>query len=349
MLRILFAASPALACPSLELLLENSGTEFQVQGILTQADKPTGRKKIIQACPVKEMASKLKLEVHCPDKLDAAFRQKIEGRYDLLVVFAYGKIFGPKFLALFPYGAINLHPSKLPEFRGPSPLEACLLAGQKKLGISVQRLVLEMDAGPILEQEEYPIEASFDYNALANMASKRGAELLLRACKGIASKDRQYLEQAREQRHEDASFCKLIRKEDGLVNWSDSAEQLERMARAYCQWPQIFSYLGQEKVIFHHLAIYSQDDIRVAEPGSILGLRKSQDGAVILVQCGLGIVAIGSLQRQSRKQVSAQEFQQNFPQQILRLRPSSEDTDDLRSNLQAQPELGLLQFSNQPC
>lgn len=335
MLKIIFAGTPQLSCPSLEALWRLEQQKIiQISAVLTQPDRPTGRKRIVQPGPVKQKA----LELGCapilsPERLDLPLREQIrELRPDLLVVFAYGKIFRQKFLDIFPLGGINLHPSALPEWRGPSPIEAQLLSGAQKLGISVQRLALEMDAGDLLEQQSFPLPKGADYFAAAEIAAHQGAALLQTACQRIASEGMAYLETARPQNHEVASYCQKIRKEDGRIDWQRSAAQISRQCATYAAWPHTYSFYtertpNRELQQIHILAAQEWQEWKnsmpesqkaqqktqnrfaehqqKAQPGQILALHP----AGLLVRCGQGsILAMQKIQRQNRKPVTAKDF-----------------------------------------
>ena len=318
MLKIIFAGTPQLCCPSLEALWQLEQQKIiQISAVLTQPDRPVGRKRILQPGPVKQKALELGCEpILDPERLDLRLRERVaELQPDLLVVFAYGKIFRQRFLDIFPLGGINLHPSALPQWRGPSPIEAQLLSGAQKLSISVQRLALEMDAGDLLEQQSFLLPAQADYFAAAEIAAHQGADLLQATCKRIASEGINYLETARPQNDEQASYCQKIRKEDGQIDWQNSALQISRQCRAYAAWPHTYSWAyssessqNRELQQIHILAVQeysitaSQNDLL---PGQILALHPK---AGLLVCCGEGILAIQKLQRQSRKPVTAKDF-----------------------------------------
>ena len=327
MLKIVFAATPKLACPSLEAL--HQLTTSHISALLTQPDQPAGRKRLLQPSAVKSKALELGLKnILTPAKLDKLVRQQIaEMQPDLLVVFAYGKIFRQVFLDLFPLGGINLHPSALPQWRGPSPIEAQLLAGVEQLGISVQRISLELDAGDILQQEFYTLPVAANYFAAAQIAAQQGAALLRRSCQKIATQGRNYLDTAKPQAHELASYCHRICKDDGRLDWNHSALQLSRQCRAYAAWPRAYTWLAWKSAQIFQVHILEAQvwqandagDRAVlqqwlqqsrAQPGSLLALHSS-DGLLVLT--GAGILAIRQLQRQSKNACSAKEFANQLP------------------------------------
>jgi methionyl-tRNA formyltransferase len=173
-MKVLFAGSPEIAVPLLERLAE----AHKVQ-VLTNPDMPSGRGRKLTPNPVKHRSLELGLPVHQPQKLDREFRETlIPWEPEILVSFAFGKIFGPKFLGLFPQGGINVHPSLLPRYRGPSPIPAAILAGESQTGISIQKLALAMDAGDILAQEIWPLKGEETTLSLSEYAAQRGAVLV---------------------------------------------------------------------------------------------------------------------------------------------------------------------------
>ena len=181
-MRLLFAGTPEIALPALEAL----HGEGYIQAVLTAPDAPRGRGRKPAASPVKERALELGLPVLSPERLGRAVRDEIgEFQPDLLAVVAYGRIFGPRFLALFPGGGINLHPSILPRHRGPAPLPATILAGDSEWGLTVQRIALEMDAGDILIQQRYPVTGDETTALLTGESAARGATAMLAAVRGL--------------------------------------------------------------------------------------------------------------------------------------------------------------------
>ena len=181
-MRVLFAGTPQIALPSLRLLNKHG----YVTAVLSSPDAPKGRSKHPAPSPVKELALELGLPVLSPERLGKTAREEIVPfKADLLAVVAYGKIFGPKFLDLFPQGAINLHPSLLPKFRGPAPLPATIMAGEEEWGLSVQQVSLEMDAGDIYTQRRFPLYGTETTAELSERAAEIGAEALLETLRNI--------------------------------------------------------------------------------------------------------------------------------------------------------------------
>ena len=300
-MKILFAGTPAIALPSLEAL----SREFDVAGVLTAPDKVSGRGKKITPPEVKEKALELELPVLQPETLNREARKEVERLgADLLVVFAYGKIFGPKFLSLFPEGGINMHPSPLPLLRGPSPITAAILGGMEETALTVQRIALEMDAGDIIRQTPYPLKGDETTATLTESVAQDAASEFVKAVKEIE----EGVVRAVPQDHSKATYCRIIRKEDGIIDWKAPAGQIEKMVRAYTPWPKTRTTLNGEALVILESSLpedtggYSMDN---REPGTVLGVDKSRG---ILIQTGDGILAVRRLQLASRKALDYRSF-----------------------------------------
>lgn len=300
-MKILFAGTPDIAVPSLKSLAEN----FEVAGVLTAADKVSGRGRKITAPPVKTAALELGLTVLQPSHLGAEARTEVSALdADLLVVFAYGRIFGPKFLSLFPQGGINMHPSALPSYRGPSPISAAILAGERDTALTVQQLALEMDAGDIIRQTAYPLDGTETTASLTESVALAAAGELVEAVRDVSMGKVQRIPQ----NNSEATYCRLIAKDDGIIDWDSSAASIERMVRAFTPWPKARTSLGAEALVILEAALAPEDvqiDMTSTKPGTVLGVDKSRG---ILIQTGNGILAAERLQLASRKPLDFRSF-----------------------------------------
>lgn len=299
-MRILFAGTPEFALPSLQAIHEHS----ELVAVLTNPDRVSGRSRKLRQNPVKQYAEAVGVPVLQPERLDAAAREAVqEYAPDLLAVAAYGKIFGPKFLAIFAQGGINLHPSLLPRYRGPAPIPAAILSGDHESGISIQQIALEMDAGDILVQEPFPISPQSTTQNLSEYSARRGAELMLQAIDQLESG----AIKPRPQNANHASYCRLIKKEDALINWQLSAADIERTVRAYLPWP--LAHTHWEGRVLNILAAAPLESPRSSggdrKPGRVLGVDKNRG---ILIETGEGILALQSLQLQARKVMDWRSF-----------------------------------------
>ena len=325
-MKVLFAGSPAIAVPSLKVIseLELEGKGVVLAGVLTNPDSRRGRHGKDEPTEVSAAAAELDLvrkEKGLPpipqlktEKLDAFTRKEISALApDLLVSFAYGRIFGPRFLALFPLGGINIHPSLLPKYRGASPIPAVILAGEKETGICIQRLAAEMDAGDILAEDAFRLSGRETALSLSETSGRRAALLLRDLLPGFNSK----AVRARPQKGE-AVYCSLIKKEDGLIDWLKSAVEIDAQIRAYTPWPLSFTCLGKETLFIleagslETVKTPAQADKAVPPKtgplpcaGTVLGTDKNRG---ILIQTGDGILAVSRLQWQAKKALDWKAF-----------------------------------------
>jgi methionyl-tRNA formyltransferase len=308
-MRILFAGSPAIAVPSLRVLVEQSYIDtapFTVVGVLTNPDTPKGRVKNPEPTEVAKAAVELNkqlvqahktpLVILKPEHLDAEIRSIVAAlEPDLLVTIAYGKIFGPKFLALFPEGGINIHPSLLPRYRGATPIQSAILNRDTETGITIQRLALKMDSGDILLQKRRVLVGTETTASLTEWAAETGAQMLLEVLDRIIKKDLQPIPQDESQ----ASYCKKITREDAKIDWHCSALQLDAKIRAYTPWPLCYTHHNNKILYVLEAVPYSSDSpVRTATPGTVLGVDKQ---AGILIQTGEGILAVHRLQYATKK------------------------------------------------
>jgi methionyl-tRNA formyltransferase len=300
--RILFAGSPAIAVPALESLAAMSGGgEIILAGLLTRADSPKGRSGRPDPTECAAAAQRLSIPILKPEKLDNAVREQTAVlKPDLLVSFAYGKIFGPQFLALFPLGGINIHPSLLPKYRGATPIPAAIINREPVTGITIQRLAAEMDSGDILMQEAVPLSGRETTADLSETMAHKAAELLPAAVRGIAGGTLR----AQLQDNGAATYCSRIKKEDGLIDWNRSAAEIDAQIRAFDPWPLSWTMHG-ELMLFVLKAEALENGDNAAAPGRVLGKDKKKG---ILIQTGEGILAVSRLQYQTKKALEWQAF-----------------------------------------
>jgi methionyl-tRNA formyltransferase len=230
-IRIVFMGSPDFAVPSLEALAGS----YALVGAVTQPDRPAGRGGMLRPPAVKEAASRLGIAVIQPEKLrqPEALEQLRRWNPDLIVVAAYGQILKPEVLDLPRYGCINAHGSLLPRWRGAAPIQAAILAGDRETGITIMRMDPGMDTGPILSQAVLPIAAEDTGGSLFDKMKVLGAQLLLDTLPGYLSGEIP----PRTQPVEGVTYAPMLKKEDGLLDLSRPAAELERRVRAMDPWP----------------------------------------------------------------------------------------------------------------
>jgi len=307
-MNVFFAGTPDCAIPALQAIAK----AYPLAGVLTAPPARVGRGKNYTESAVAQAVADLKkvgvisqeVPVLTPEKLNADFREAVAAlKPDILVCFAYGKIFGPKTLALFPKHALNIHPSLLPRWRGPSPVPAAILAGDGITGVTVQYMAQEMDAGDIVMQKELPIEPSDTTETLLSRCAELGASLILQALKTVETGS----VNAVPQNHEAASYCTLIQKDSGLLSWQDDAAAIDRKIRAYTPWPGAFTYWMGSKlsIIQAHPYTGSAAEEAPETPGLVLGVDKRGG---ILIQTGKGILAVQILQKETKKAMQWKDF-----------------------------------------
>ena len=306
-MRILFAGSPVIAVPTLESIaaMSGGGEDFILAGLLTRADSPKGRSGTPEPTECAAAAQRFSIPILKPEKLDSAIREQIMAlKPDLLVCFAYGKIFSPQFLSLFPQGGINIHPSLLPKYRGATPIPAAIINREPVTGITIQRLAAEMDSGDILVQETVPLSGRETTAGLSETMAKKAAEILPAALRGIVGGTLQ----ARPQDHPAATYCSLIKKEDGLIDWNRGAAEIDAQIRAFDPWPLSWTTHGETPLFILKAEALEDGDNTAGShivPGCVLGKDKKKG---ILIQTGNGILAVSELQYQTKKALEWQAF-----------------------------------------
>ena len=222
-MKIIFMGTPEFSVTILDVLIDS---DYEITAVITNPDAPVGRKQILTPSPVKVVAEKNKIPLIQLDEI-----RNLD--VDLAIVAAYGKIIPKNILGIPRFETINIHPSLLPRYRGASPIQNAILNGDKKTGITIMKLDEEMDHGPILANGGLPIADSDTYESLSQKLAKIGAELLIKIIPEYISGKIKPIEQ----KHAEATYTKIIKKEDGKIDWSKSAIEIERMTRAFYPWP----------------------------------------------------------------------------------------------------------------
>lgn len=306
-MKILFAGSPEAAKKTLEILVQSqSECGFEVAGVLSNPPSAKGRHKDLIPTPVAQFAAENGIPVFTPEHLDSAAREAVSPlNADLLVSFAYGHIFGPKFLALFPMGGVNLHPSLLPKYRGCTPVPAAILNCDKQTAVTVQTLSLKMDEGDILEQTVVELNGTETCESLLNYSAQEGAKLILNIIKKCTKSGQ--LPQGKPQTGV-ASYTGIITKEDGRINWNDAALKTEAKIRAYYPEPGCWCMENNIPLRILEAAIYNGElstQYQNEVSGKVLDFSK-KDG--ILVKTAQGILAVKKIQRQGKNAMDYKSF-----------------------------------------
>mgnify|MGYP000008676673 CR=1 FL=1 len=301
-MKIVFMGTPSIAIPSFRKLLE-SGHEVNL--VISQPDKPMGRGMKIVATPVKEFALKNNIPVYQPLKIkeDAKALEKIkQANPNLIVVVAYGQIIPASIIYYPPLGAINVHFSLLPKYRGAAPVQWAILNGETKTGVTIFKLNEKMDEGDILMQKEVNIFPDEKASHLENRLAEIGAELLIET---ISLLEQGKIE-PKKQNHSLATYAPKLKKEDGLIKWEKNSEVIHRMIRAFDTWPTAYCFIKDKRIkIIEGEAIKSSQNISNLLPGQIWKIDKEG----IYVVCGEAtLFLIKKVQPEGKSVMSAHSF-----------------------------------------
>lgn len=296
-MRIVFFGTPAFAVPSLTALLDSP---HHVVTVVSQPDRPAGRGRVPRASPVSEAAAAAGIPVLTPTKLrDGGFAATLrEIAPDLCVVVAYGRILPADVLAVPRLGYLNVHASLLPSLRGAAPIAYALLAGDTVTGVSLMKLTLGMDEGPVLAMRELAIDPADDCGSLTARLAELGAALLVEHL-GAVEDGRARFE---EQDHARATYARPIEREDAALAWSADARSLVNRVRAMSPSPGAFTrYPGGVLKVYRARAEAAASD---AAPGTLLDV--SNEGP--LIACAGGAVRLLEVQREGGRRQRGDEF-----------------------------------------
>jgi methionyl-tRNA formyltransferase len=295
-MRILFLGTPAFAVHPMRALVRAG---HEIVGVVTQPDRAAGRSRTPQPPPVKQAAVEHGLHVVQPETLrdEAVVEHLRQLAPDVGVVAAYGEILRKNVLDIPALGYLNIHPSLLPLYRGPTPVAAAILAGDDVTGVSIIKLVRAMDAGPLLAQATVPLARDARTGPLTDELFNIGAELLINVLPLYADGELQPQPQDDSQ----ATYCKMLAKEDGRIDWMGPAIVLERAVRAYDPWPGAFTtWHGQPLKI--GAARVDADWQGTELPGTVL------EGSTLRVTTGSGALEVLELQPAGKRMLNAGDW-----------------------------------------
>ena len=299
-MRTAFAGTPAFAERALAALL---AAGHEVALVLTQPDRPSGRGLHRAASAVKQLAGARGLEVYQPRSLqdESALARLAVARPEVLVVAAYGLLLPARALAIAPHGALNIHASLLPRWRGAAPIQRALLAGDRETGITIMKMDTGLDTGPILSSHPIAIEDDDDAQTLHDKLAALGAEAIVAALAQVAAGRAKSLPQP----ETGATYARKIGKHEAELDWSRPCVELERAVRALRPKPGARSQLRGETIKLWRARCVA----RQGPPGSVL--ESGADG--VLVACGEGALQATELQRAGGNRLAAAEFLRGFP------------------------------------
>lgn len=287
--------TPGFAIPSLEAL-----KQFNIVAIVTQSDKPRGRGLKMSASPVKQWAIENGIKVLQPEKLkdEGVLEEFKKLEPDYIVVASYGKILPPQVLKIPKKFALNVHPSLLPEYRGAAPVPWALINGEKETGVTIFEMDEGMDTGRILYQVKTEIKKDETAGDLLRRLSFIGAEALIKTIEGIENGSIT----PREQDHSRATYAPMLKKEDGLIRWELSAEEINNRIRGMNPWPGCYTYWNGKllKIWFAEFT----DENSSEKPSTVVDIKND----AIYVQTGKGLLVIKELQLEGKKRMKTKDF-----------------------------------------
>jgi methionyl-tRNA formyltransferase len=298
--KIVFFGTPEFSAK----ILKDLTSHYEVVLVVTQPDKPSGRKAEIQESAVSMMARELSISTYKSSSLkkpEAEEKIKSAGA-DIFVVVAYGKIIPSNILEIAKRGAINIHGSVLPKYRGASPIHATLLNGEKSTGITIMLMDSEMDHGPILSARSIEIDSSDTFAELESKLCTLASDLVLETIPKYLSEKIK----PKEQNHTEATFTKILTKEDGKIDWQKSATEIHNQYRAFKVWPGIWTTL-EGKVLKIHTCRSAKDDSEM-KPGQVF--KKSEH---VFVKCGQDALMLEEVQLEGKQKMSAADFLRGRP------------------------------------
>jgi len=297
--KLIFFGSTLSSCFCLNELLKAG---HEISAVVTQPDRPAGRGKKILMSPVKKLALEQNLTIFQPVKVrkNPEFREKMERiAPDLNVVVAYGQIIPGSIIFLPKFNSINLHLSLLPKFRGSSPVQWAILKGAEKTGITIFELSKKMDEGPIYTKLELAIQPGENAAELETRLIRSGAQLLLDTIPQIPDLD------PLPQDHKAATYVSKLNKEDGLINWTESAVQIDRQVRAFTPWPSSFTFRQNKRLKLISGKVLAKQNCFSGKPGEIL--QSDKNGIEVCCQNGT-VYLIIEVQPENKKIMPAYAF-----------------------------------------
>ena len=299
-MRLVFFGTPAFAVPALEAL---ASTGFNILFVVTQPDRPKGRKRSLTPSPVKLKAQELGIPVLQPlnPNHESLERELREGLPDIIVTVAYGQVFEERILSLPPQGCINLHASLLPKYRGAAPITWAILRGEKVTGVTIMLMDKGMDTGPILRKREIAILPDDTTETLSLRLAKAGAEILPGSILDYTSGKLRPVPQD----DTEATYAPPLKKQDGKINWNVPASDIERFVRAMVPWPGAYTRMDSRTIKIFRVGIVS-DPLPLSPGHGIV----TDDRWI--VSTGKGAVSLLEIQMEGKKRMDLKQFLKGF-------------------------------------
>ena len=290
--------TPAFSVPILEALIDS---EYEVVAVVTQPDRPVGRKKILTASPVKAAAVQHDLPVFQPEKISGSTEMEtlIALEPDLIVTAAFGQFLPQKLLSVPKYGAINVHASLLPKYRGGAPVHYALMKGEKETGVSIMYMEKKMDAGDILSQKSLDITRNDDVGTLFDRLSALGKDLLMDTLPKLLAGDITPVKQ----NEEEVTYSPNIKREEELVDWTKTAAEVDYQVRGLRPWPVAYTLLEGNRLKLWDVT--PTEEKTTAVPGTIIRIEKE----AVYIACGdQTVVKINEVQPAGKSKMTVMAF-----------------------------------------
>lgn len=294
---IVYMGTPDFAVPALEKLIEAG---HKITAVVTQPDRQRGRGKEILYSPVKECALKYDIPVLQPEKIKSpeAVERLRTYQADIFVAAAFGQILSKEILDMPRYGCVNIHASLLPKYRGAAPIQWAVINGEEKTGVTIMQMDEGLDTGDIITQREVLIAQEETGESLFEKLSVLGAELLVETLEMICRQD----VVKRKQDTSLSTYARMLKKEDGRIDWGRTSKQIEQQIRGMNSWPSAYT-VWNGKTLKIWKAQWNQS-VHAYAPGTILAVEKES----VTVACGEGMIRILELQMEGKKRMSVKDF-----------------------------------------
>lgn len=320
---VVFMGTPDFAVGILQTLIDSS---YEVTAVFTQPDRPKGRKGILQPPPVKELAQKMGIPVYQPLKIRTEENVRLLEQIDpdFIVVAAFGQIIPKAILDIPKFGCLNVHASLLPKWRGAAPIQWSILSGDSETGVTIMRMDVGLDTGDMILKRTIPIRKDETGDSLFDALMDVGQSLLLEAMAQVENGQAVYTPQPEEST---TPYAKMLRRQSGLIDWSKSACEIERMVRAFNSWPGTYTFLNGKMLKIWKAEVAAGADEAGAPAEKTAGAAWKTDPAIhaekygeiiaagkdeLVVRTGDGLLKLTEVQPEGKKRMSTDAFLRGY-------------------------------------
>ena len=301
-MRVIFMGTPDFSVETFNALID---AEHEIVCVVTQPDRMKGRGKTVQFPPVKEAAIEHGITVYQPEKVRSPeFMEILKGiEADIIVVVAFGQILPKEILEMYPYGCVNVHASLLPAYRGAAPYQWAILNGEKLTGVTTQQMNEGIDTGDIIEKVEVEITPDETAGSLHDKLSRAGAKLCVSTLSALEEGTATFTPQ----KDEESSYAKMLKKDMGNIDWTKSAEEIERFIRGLNPWPSAYTKLNGKTLKIWKAQVLEEDAASKAAGDFASYNKKSW-----VIQTGKGCLALLEVQLEGKKRMGVEEFLRGY-------------------------------------